>query len=135
MSLTTGSGYGAEYAIQYMDKMATIFGFNVAPNLDLNVRPGKVKEDEKQFNEKKAKEAFTFFLARIQEGTKDKPTLNMMVPFGIFKAISVMAKDTMLADYEYYKDKQDFYYNVNIPFFKKWIANKIVKKEVDKILN
>ena len=58
----------------------------------------------------------------------------MMVPFGIFKAISVVARDVMPADYEYYKDKKDYYYDVSIPFYKRWIANKVVKKELDKIL-
>jgi hypothetical protein len=73
-------------------------------------------------------------VARIQEGVKDKPTLNEIIPFGIFKAISVAAKDVMPADYEYYKEKKDYYYDVNIPFHTKWIANKVVKKEVSKIL-
>ena len=54
MSMTTGSGYGAEFAIQYMNKMAAIFGFNVAPSLNLDVRPGKVSEEDKQFNKEKS---------------------------------------------------------------------------------
>jgi hypothetical protein len=40
----------------------------------------------------------------------------------------------MPADYEYYKDKKDYYYDVSFPFYKKWIADKVVKKEVSKIL-
>ena len=32
MSIVTCSGYGAEHAIKYMDKMLRIFGFNLAPN-------------------------------------------------------------------------------------------------------
>lgn len=44
-------------------------------------------------------------------------------------------KDDMPADYEYYKDKKYYYYDVSIPSYKKWIAKKVVKKELDKILN
>ena len=86
-------------------------------------------------NNEKIIAAFKLFMNRIQEGIKDKPTLNMIVPFGIFKAISEVAKDVMPAGYEYYKNKKDYYYDVSIPSYKKWIANKVVKKELDKILN
>ena len=65
---------------------------------------------------------------------EDKPTLNSLIPFGIFKAISNAARDTMPADYEYYKDKTDFFYDVKLPFHKKWITEKIVRKEMSKIL-
>ena len=78
--------------------------------------------------------AFEVLLARIREGVRDKPTLNMLIPFGLFKEISVVAKDVMPADYEYYKDKDEYYYDVHLPFFMKRIANNIVKKEVGKIL-
>jgi multimeric flavodoxin WrbA len=135
MSIVTCSGYGGEHAIRYMDKGLGVYGFNLAPSLELHYQPGKIPE--KQMNEIKEKiiDGFTVFLNRIQKGTKDKPTLNMIVPFGIFKAISEVAKDDMPADYEYYKDKKDFYYDVKLPFFKKWIAKKVVKKEFEKIMN
>jgi hypothetical protein len=34
----------------------------------------------------------------------------------------------MKADYEYYKDKTDYYYDTKIPFLKKLIAKKVAKK-------
>ena len=37
----------------------------------------------------------------------------------------------MSADYEYYKDKTDYYYDTKIPFFKKFITKKVVKKITD----
>ena len=134
MSIATCSGYGAEHALKYMDKGLMIFGFNVVPSLELHYKPGKVPEEQRKENNEKITAGLKTLVARIQEGVKDKPTLNMMIPFGIFKAISVVAKDVMPADYEYYKDKKDYYYDVNIPFYMKWIADKVVKKELSKIL-
>jgi hypothetical protein len=134
MSIATCSGYGAEHAINYMDKGLRIFGFNLAPSLELHYEPGKVPENQRKENEKKVNAAVNTLIAQIQKGVRDKPTLNMIVPFGIFKAISVAAKDVMPADYEYYKDKKDYYYDINFPFYKKWIAKKVVKQEVRKIL-
>jgi hypothetical protein len=134
MSITTCSGYGGEHALRYLDKGLRIFGFNLVPSLELHYEPGKVPEKQRKENNEKLLAAFKVFMDRIHEGTRDKPTLNMLVPFGIFKSISVAAKDVMPADYEYYKDKKDYYYDVDLPFFTKWIANKVVKKEVAKIL-
>lgn len=135
MSIVTCSGYGGDPALKYMDKGLRIYGFNLAPSLELHYQPGKVPEKKMIENKEKIIAAFKIFMNRIQEGIKDKPTLNMIVPFGIFKAISEVAKDVMPADYEYYKDKKDYYYDVSIPSYKKWIANRLVKKELDKILN
>jgi multimeric flavodoxin WrbA len=134
MSIVTCSGYGGEHAMRYLDKGLRIFGFNLVPSLELHYEPGKVPEVQRKENNKKVIDAFKTLLARIQEGIKDKPTLNMMVPFGIFKEISVVAKDVMPADYKYYKDKKDYYYDVSIPSYKRWIVKKVVKKELEKIL-
>ena len=55
----------------------------------------------------------------------------MLVPFGIFKYVSEIDKENMKADYEYYKDKTNYYYDTKIPFFKKMITKKVVKKIID----
>jgi len=54
----------------------------------------------------------------------------MLVPFNIFKYVSEIDKENMPADYEYYKDKTDYCYDTRIPFYKKFIARKVVKKIV-----
>lgn len=130
MSLATGSGYGAEYAIRYMDKMAAVFGFNVGPSLDISVRPGKAKEKERQFNEKKATEAFSAFISSIEKGTRTKPTLNSIVPFHIFKLVSELDPKTSPADHEYYKDKTEYYYDTKISPLKTFIAKRVARKEI-----
>lgn len=130
ISLTTGSGYGAEFAIQYMDKMASVYGFNMAPGLDLNVRPGKVKEEDKQNNEKKTIDAFRVLLSRIEEGKWTKPTMNFLVPFQIFKLVSELDPKLFSADYEYYKNKKDFFYDTRINPLKTMIAKKVARKTI-----
>lgn len=44
MSLVTCSGYGAEYALDCMDKMLGIYGLNLLTSLELQVRPGQLQE-------------------------------------------------------------------------------------------
>lgn len=130
MSLATGSGYGAEYAIRYMDKMAAVFGFNVVPSLELQVRPGKSRDKNRSFNEEKAIEAFRGFTSCIQKGARTKPTLNSIVPFQIFKLVSELDPKTSPADHEYYKDKKDYYYDTKISPVKTFIAKKVARKEI-----
>jgi len=131
MSVVTCSGYGAEEALQYMDKMLSVFGFNLVSPLELHFRAGKMPEKNKKRNQEKTIEAFEKFIARIEKGGRDKPPLNLMVPFNIFKYVSEIDKKNMTADYEYYKDKTDYYYDTKIPFFKKMITKKAVKKIVE----
>ena len=131
MSLVTCSGYGAEDAIKYMDKMLSVFGFNLVPALELHFRPGKMPEKNIIQNQKKTMEAFDKFIARIEKGGKDNPPLGMLIPFGIFKYVSEIDKENMSADYEYYKDKTDYYYDTKIPFYKKFITKKVMKKIID----
>jgi multimeric flavodoxin WrbA len=134
MSIVTCSGYGGEHASQYMDKSLSIYGFHLAPSQELHFKPGRDAALEKRENTQKIVSGVNALMAKIQAGYKDKPKLGKLIPFGIFKAIAEAAKDTMPADYRYYKNKSDYYYDTDLPFLKKWIAKKVVKKEVDKIL-
>ena len=114
----------------YMNETFFSFGFNVVSSLELHFRPGKMLEKNKIQNQEKTIKAFDRFVARIEEGGRDNPPLNMLVPFSIFKYVSEIDKETMQADYEYYKDKTDYYYETKIPFVKKMITKRAVKKIV-----
>jgi len=131
MSMVTYSGYGAEEALKYMDKILSAFGFNLAPSLELQFRPGKMPEKNTALNIEKSKRAVKIFIEKIERGEKNKPSLKRIIPYNIFKYVSKLDKELMKADYEYYKDKGDFYYETNIPFYKKII----VKKLTDKIIS
>ena len=128
MSMVTCSGYGAKEALKYMDKMLSVFGFSLAPSLELQVRPGNMPEENKIKNMEKTKAAVNLLISRIEKGEMDKPSLSMMIPFNIFKYVSRLDKDFMKADYEYYKDKGDYYYDTKISPLKKFIAGKVTKK-------
>jgi multimeric flavodoxin WrbA len=130
LSVVTCSGYGAEDALNYMDKMLSVYGFNLAPSLELQFRPGKMPEENKRKNTEKINAAVEVLISRIKAGKKDKPSISLMVPFNIFKYVSLLDKETMPADYDYYKDKGDYYYDAKIPFYKKFIAKRVTDKIV-----
>ncbi len=130
MSMVTCSGYGAEEAVKYMDKMLSAFGFNLAPSLELQFRPGKMPEKNTVLNMEKSKLAVKILIEKIEKGERNKPSLKMLIPFRIFKYVSNLDKELMKADYEYYKDKEDYYFETKIPFYKKIIAKKLTGKIV-----
>jgi hypothetical protein len=119
-------GFGADIATKYMDSIFSTFGFNMAPSLELQV--STKSEKEKEYNYKKATDAFDTFIDKIKKGQRDKPTLTQVVIFNMYKSTALSYKDYFEADYEYYKDKKDFYYDTKINFFHKWIASQQVKK-------
>jgi len=128
MSIVTCCGYGAEDAMKYMDKMLSVFGFNLSAPVEIHFRPGKTPEKMKLEKQEKAFTAFDRFLARIEKGGRDNPPLGMLIPFSIFKYVSEIDRENMPADYEYYKDKTDYYYDTRIPFYKKFIAGRVVNR-------
>ena len=128
MSMVTCSGYGADEALEYMDKMLSVFGFNLAPSLELQIHPGTVSEKTIALNTEKSVRAVDALVAKIEKGERDKPSLSLMIPFSIFKYVSKLDKDLMPADFDYYKDKEHYYYDAKIPFYKKFIAKRVSDK-------
>jgi hypothetical protein len=131
MSMVTCSRYGAEDALKYMDKMLSIFGFNLAPSLELLIQPGILPDEKFVRNREKSILAVRALVDKIDIGKRDEPSLGLKIPFLVFKYVSKLDEDLMPADFEYYKDKEEYYYDAKIPFYKKFIA----KQVSDKIIN
>ncbi len=56
--------------------------------------------------------------------------MNFLVPFHIFKLVSELDAKTFTADFEYYKDKKEYYYDTKISPLKTFIAKRIARKEI-----
>jgi multimeric flavodoxin WrbA len=128
MSMVTCSGYGAEDALKYMNKMLSVFGFNLAPSLELQIQPGTISDETIARNRQKSILAVETLVDKIEKGKRDDPSLGLMIPFLVFKYVSKLDKDLMPADFEYYKDKGDYYYDTKIPYYKKFIAKRVSDK-------
>ena len=132
MFVSTCKGFGADLANEYMSSNIGQYGFNVVSSLDLYI---STKSDaEKKYNEDQIVQAFTEFVSAIKKGERFKPELGDLVYFHIFKAISELNKKEGIADYEYYKDKTGYYYDVEVPFFKKRLAKWIAGREIEKFV-
>jgi len=133
MVMAVCGGFGAKEANEYMSGIFATTGLNVVSSLELQVTTKS--EEEKKYNHEKTTDAFNAFINRIKEGKRNKPTLTQIIMFNIIKSISELYKEHYQADYQYYKDKTGFYYDIKLNPFKNMLAKRIASKEIKKIMN
>lgn len=133
MVMAICGGFGAKEANKYMNGIFTSFGFSVVSSLELQI--STKSDEEKIYNHEKTVKAFNTFITRIKKGQRNAPTLRQIIMFNLFKSISELAKERFEADYQYYKDKTNFFYDRKLNFFKKMLAKRIVRNEIRKIMN
>ena len=130
MALATCAGFGADLTCKYLTENFTQCGFSFVASLEL--KTATKSETEIAHNQKKGIHAYKKLINAIRTHKGFKPTFGQLVYFSIFKSISILNKTKGWADYKFYKDKKDFYYDIKIPFIKnkiaKWIAGREVKK-------
>ncbi|MCX2718647.1 flavodoxin family protein [Lentiprolixibacter aurantiacus] len=130
MALSTCGGFGADLTCKYLTENFTQYGFNFVPSVELMV--ARKTENETARNRIQARKAYVKLISAIKAEEKIEPTFAQLVYFNIFKSISEWNKLKGRADYEFYQDKKDYYYDIQIPFWKKsivkWIAGKEIKK-------
>ena len=132
MVMATCAGFGAKEANGYMNGIFSVFGFNVVSSLEL--KTGSKSEERKKYNQEQTIKAFDTFISSTKEGQRKLPTLTQLIYFNIFKSISEINKEAGKADYQFYKDKTDFFYDTKINLFKKMLAKRIAGNEVRKIM-
>jgi multimeric flavodoxin WrbA len=130
--VATCKGFGADLATEYMSSNVGQYGFNRVTSLELYV--STKSKGETKYNEEQMVHAFRKLVSAIQKGERFEPEIGYLVQFHIMKAISELNKKEGVADYEYYKDKTGYYYDVKVPFYKKsfakWIAGREIKRFV-----
>jgi multimeric flavodoxin WrbA len=126
MMVGTCKGFGADKVTDYMKGIFTSYGFNVVSSLELEI--STKSEKEQKLNKEKIISSFNQFIEKMKNREKVKPTIMQVVMFNILKYVSALDKNYLQADYEYYKDKEDFYYKTRIPFYMNWIAKQEIKK-------
>lgn len=132
MVMAVCGGFGAKEANKYMNGIFSTFGFDVVSSVELQI--ATKSEKEKTNTHEQTRKAFDKFITSIKEGKKNPPTLTQIIMFNIFKAISDWNKKKGIADYQFYKDKTDYFYDAKMPFFKKKLARWIAGKEIKKMM-
>jgi multimeric flavodoxin WrbA len=125
MVMAVCGGFGADKAAGYMSDILPTFGYNVAASLELQA---STKSDRERANNlKQADAAFEKLVAAIQSGARKPPSVTQVVMFHLFKAISNAYPDRFSADHRYYQDKDGYYDDSKVSFWKQMIAKRAVK--------
>ncbi len=132
MALVTCAGFGADLTSKYLKENFTQYGFSFVSSVELKM--ATKSEIETENNRTKALNEYNKLIHAINAHQKFEPSLGQLVYFNIFKSISVWNKTKGWADYKFYKDKKDFYYDTKISFFKKKLAKWIASREVKKMM-
>jgi multimeric flavodoxin WrbA len=125
MVMAVCGGFGADKATGYMSDILSTFGYNVAASLELQA---STKSDrERANNREQAAAAFEELVAAIRSGARKPPSVTQVVMFNLFKAISNAYPDRFSADHRYYQDKDGYYDDSKVSFWKQMIAKRAVK--------
>ena len=130
MALTTYAGFGGDLTCKYLNENFTQSGFHFVTSVELMT--ATKSEIETAHNHSKALKEYEKLINTIKSQKKFEPSLGQLVYFHIFKSISELNKLKGWADYEFYKDKKDFYQDIKIPYMKnklaRWISGREIKK-------
>lgn len=130
--MSMAAGFGTENSTNYMKGIVSIFGFNVASICNLLVASGR--NDDVELAKRQVIDTMDQLIESISINKKRtfKPSITQLVYFNIFKGISALTKESNPADYEFYKDTGDFIIDVQIPFYKKFIAHRAAVSSLKK---
>lgn len=131
MPIAVCAMFGADEANEYMGGIANTYGFNMAPSVELTF--STQSEEEKKKNHENVMKAMKAFIAKIDAGERDQPITRQIVNFHIFKSVSELYPDHFVADYNFYKDLDDYYYDADINFIKMMMIKRTVETMMNKI--
>ncbi len=90
--------------------------------------PWQLKEEIVHKRSQRLKETANKFYESIKEQKLPIPSLSKYIRFRFFKEVSTKVKKYLPADYDYYKNKEEYFYKTKISIYKKimaWFALKI----------
>jgi multimeric flavodoxin WrbA len=124
MVVTTSCGGGIPETLKYLEDTARTWGFTFASKLGVMQHPA-VKPSEKTMAaiEKSSKEFYTF----INLKKTATPRLRDLLQFRIMKVNAMESRSHFASDYDFYKDRKDYYTDVKINILKNKLAQFLEK--------
>jgi multimeric flavodoxin WrbA len=126
LAISTTGGVGLKETLNYLEVAAGSWGFDLAGKLGIQTPPWPVSPQLQDKNDKKIQKAAEKFYNALESKKASNPSLYMS--FRIFKALSERLREYLPADYQFYKEKKEFYYdNAKVGVFRKITTGIILK--------
>lgn len=131
MAVVTSCGGGIPETLKYLMVVLRSWGFSSIIKLGIMTHPA-FKQSVKSVG--KIEKAACEFYSNIKENKQVSPSLVQIIQFRMMKINAIESKQYFPADYEFYKDKIDYYIKTPINFFKNMLA-KILEKVIIKSMD
>ena len=123
MVLATSAGGGLKETLDYLKKLQ-IWGFGTPVELGVIMPPWPQSDALQKKNENNISKAAEEFYQKLQEG-RQPPNFMQYMHFRFLKETSKLGY--LPADFEFYKDKGEFFYNAKISLLNKILAPVIMR--------
>lgn len=122
MAIVTSQGTGIDGTLGFIRTWA-IWGMEFVTDLGIAVHPTlKPTEHYNRELEKKLNRAAQTFYNSIKSPKAKRPQLVKVIQFNLLKYMSSAAKDGFPADFSYYSNKGDYYYDTRINVLHKFLT-------------
>ncbi len=127
IAISTTGGIGLKETLNYLELVAGAWGLNVVDKLGIQTPPWPKSSKAYSKDEKQIKKTAETFYNALESKKLKNPSLMQYVGFRIFKEMSDRLKEYLPADYKFYKNHENYYYDTKISFFKKIMARIMLK--------
>jgi hypothetical protein len=93
-------------------------GARLSSKLMITTTPWEMTDSYKKSSAKKIKKSTQKFFDDLSDKSIRKPSLGDVIWFQLFKKMTALSKNSSPADYDYYKDKNNYFYAAKVnPFY------------------
>lgn len=124
--LIANAGSGMEETLKAMENTFGI-GPEIVSKVSYMTPAWELKDEVMQQQKQMLRDQTRQFHNAMLNKEKPIPSINDYVRFRLFKKVAVDVKNYFPADYEYYRNKDDYYYQTDISFFKKIVGSILLK--------
>ena len=117
IAISTTGGIGLKETLNYLELVAGSWALDMVHKLGITTPPWPVSSKFYDKNDEKIQHAAEKFYKSLDS---NKPSnTSLYISFKIFKELLQRLREYLPADYEFYKKRENYYYNTKIGVFKK----------------
>lgn len=122
MAVVTTEGTGAKGTLDFI-KTWSIWGMEFTSELGINAHPTLTPTESyrKKLDEQIDRAAEAFYKS-LKTETRKRPRFLQVVQFRMLKYMAIIAKDGFPADFNFYRDKRDYFYETRVSSIHKLLS-------------
>jgi len=128
MMLVANGGSGLSKVLKAMG--ITLGGAGISSKIAITSTPWGATREYENKTAKMIEKSSKKFFKDLSDKSPRKPNLGNVIWFQLFKKMSVLSKKTIPADFEFYRDKKEYFYEVKVNPFYTFLAKTVASLAV-----